>query len=184
MPRQMLYKSCLRGYTPYAGGLRSSLTEWIIQWMAHKRKLANIFIVFRAMKKSYLILHIIYAYNVHISRLRSEDATPVKRLDSDHVLDFGRKMRLWSYAQLLLEDVIPNVCSAPVIWLTPVEIRDSGRKTQLQSCAQLQSKDATLVVCPTPVRKHDSGWTSWLRLNIMTPVVDHIVILPTRLWKN
>jgi hypothetical protein len=41
MPRLMLYGSRLRGYAPYARGLRSGPTEWLILRMARKRKLAN-----------------------------------------------------------------------------------------------------------------------------------------------
>jgi hypothetical protein len=95
----MLYGSRLRGYVPYARGLRSSLAEWIILRMTRKRKLANSFILFGAMNKfSCLILPIIHAYNAGISRLRSEDATlivyptPVGRYDSDRMPDSDRKI--------------------------------------------------------------------------------------------
>jgi hypothetical protein len=164
MPHQILYKPCLRGYTPYAGGLRSSLTEWIIQWIAHKRKLANIFIVFRAMKKSYLILHIIYAYNVHISRLRSEDATPITcstsvgRCDSDHMPNSCWKMWFQMYAQLRSYDWLPLKYVTPVERHNSSHVHNSSRKTRLWLYARLQSENMTLV------EHHDSGWTSWLQL--------------------
>jgi hypothetical protein len=62
-----LYGSRLRGYVPYTRGLRSDPAKWIILQMAHKRKLANSFILFRAMNRfSSLILPIIHAYNVGI----------------------------------------------------------------------------------------------------------------------
>jgi hypothetical protein len=41
MSRLMLYGSRLRGYAPYAHGLRSGSAEWIVLRMARKRKLAN-----------------------------------------------------------------------------------------------------------------------------------------------
>jgi hypothetical protein len=69
--------------------------------MAHKRKLANSYLLFGAMNKfSCLILPIIHAYNVGISQLRSEDVTPIVcptpigRHDSDRMSDFGQRMRL------------------------------------------------------------------------------------------
>jgi hypothetical protein len=97
MPRPMLYGSHLRGYVPYTRGLRSGRTEWIILRIAHKKKLANSFILFGAMNKfSCLILPIIHAYNVGIFRLQSEDVTPVvcptsvRTHDSDRMPDSGR----------------------------------------------------------------------------------------------
>jgi hypothetical protein len=105
MPRLMLYGSRLHGYVPYACGLRSGPVEWIILQMTHKRKLANSFILFRAMNKfSCLVLTIIHAYNAGISqlqsyaRLRSEDTTLIVCLtmnggrDSNRIPDSGRKI--------------------------------------------------------------------------------------------
>jgi hypothetical protein len=72
MPHPMLYGSRLCDYTPYARGLRSGPAEWITLRMTHKGKLAKPFILFGAMNKfSCLILPIIHAYNVGISRLQS-----------------------------------------------------------------------------------------------------------------
>jgi hypothetical protein len=72
MPRLMFYGSRLCSYVPYAHGLRSGPIEWIILRMAHKRKLANSFILLRAMNKfSCLMLPIINAYNAGISQLQS-----------------------------------------------------------------------------------------------------------------
>jgi hypothetical protein len=42
MPNLMLYGWCLRGYAPYARGLQSHPTEWIIWRITRKRKSANL----------------------------------------------------------------------------------------------------------------------------------------------
>jgi hypothetical protein len=78
MPHPMLYGSCLRGYTPYAQGLRSGSTEWIIlQRMARKGKLANPFILFGAM-----IFHVLY-YPLYMLIMQVYH-------DSSRMCDFGR----------------------------------------------------------------------------------------------
>jgi hypothetical protein len=112
----MLYGSGLHGYVPHAHKLWYSSAEWIILRMDRKRKLTNFFILFGAMNKfSCLILPIIHAYNVGISRLRSEGMTLVVcptlvgRRDFCHMPDSGRKTRLRSYARLRLEDMTPVV---------------------------------------------------------------------------
>jgi hypothetical protein len=56
MPHLMLYGTRLRGYAPYAHGLWSGSTEWIILRMAHKRKLANRL----SYSKHWISFHIIY----------------------------------------------------------------------------------------------------------------------------
>jgi hypothetical protein len=129
MPHPMLYGSCLCGYVPYAHGLWSDPAEWIILRIAHKRKLANSFILFGATNNfSCLILPIIHACNVGISRLRSKDATPIicptpiERHDSDRMPDSGRRTWLWSYARLRSED------------MTLVVYPDSRRTFRFQSC--------------------------------------------------
>jgi hypothetical protein len=154
----MLYGPGLRGYAPYARGLRSDLTQWIIQRITHKRKSANLFIIFGSMNEFlYHILPIIHVYNASISwlrsnaRLRLEDATPVVCLtpvgrrdsvrmhDSDHMPDSSRKTRLRSYARLRLEDMILVVYP------------DSGHTSWLWSMSRLRS------CLPTPVAHHSSG---------------------------
>jgi hypothetical protein len=146
IPRPMQYGSRLRGYTPYAQGLWSVPTEWIIQWMARKRKLANLFILFKVINKfSYRILPIIYAYNAWRSQLWWNIPTPVKHPDS------GWTSQLRSYI------------------VTPVAYHDSGRTFRLRShimipviytnsdrMSWLRSSIPTLVVC------HDSNHTSQL----------------------
>jgi hypothetical protein len=136
----MLYGSCLHGYTPYTRGLLSSLTEWIIRQIAHKRKLANPFILFKTMNTfSYRILLIIHAYNVAISWLR-------------------------------LEAMALVVCLTPVGRRDSGCMPDSSRKTWLQSYARLRSEDVTLVVCPTPVERCDSCLISRFWSHFLTPV--------------
>jgi hypothetical protein len=146
MPCPMLYWSCLHGYVPYTRGLRSGPAEWIILWMARKRKLANSFILFVAMNKfSCLILPIIHAYNVGISWLWSEDETPfvcltlVGRHNFDHMPDSGWRTWLWSYARLRSED------------MTPIVYPDSRCTSRFQSTSQLRS------YLLTPVAHHGSG---------------------------
>jgi hypothetical protein len=132
MPRPMLYGSRLHGYTPYAQGLWSVLAEWIILRMAHKGKLANPFILFRAMNKfSCLILPIIHAYDTGISRLRSY-AWP------------------WWYAWLWSEDTTSIVCP------TPIGIYDSSR------ISWLQLHFLTPIDVMTPVVSPDSDHASQL----------------------
>jgi hypothetical protein len=77
-----------------------------------QEEIGKLFYPIRAMNKfSCLILPIIQAYNVGISRLRSEDAilvvrlTPVERHDSDRMPNSDRRMPLLSYARLRLEDM-------------------------------------------------------------------------------
>jgi hypothetical protein len=159
MPHPMIYRPCLRGYAPYTQGIRSSLTEWIIRQIARMRKLANLFILFRAMNNfSYLILPIIHAYNAGISQLQlharlwSEDLTPVGWRNSDHMPHSDWKMQLQSYARLRshvrlrLEDATPVVCP------TSIGRYDSGRISLLWSTSRLRS------YLPTPVMHHGSGW--------------------------
>jgi hypothetical protein len=144
MPRLTPYGSRLRGYVPYAHGLRPSLTEWIVLRMAHKRKLANSFILFGAMNKfSCLILPIIHAYNAGISQLRSEDVTlivcsiAVERHDSNHMPDSSRRMRFLSYALLWSKD------------MTLVVYPDSRSTSRFQSTSRLWS------YLLTPLAHHD-----------------------------
>jgi hypothetical protein len=156
MPCPMLYGSRLRGYVPYARGLRSGLTEWIILRMAHKRKLANSFILFGAMNKfSCFILPIIHAYNASISRLRSEDTTPVAcptsvgTHDSDRMPDSSR---------------MPN--SGRKTWLrlyilTPDTLPDSGRRHDSSRTSWLRSM-SVLHVLPPQLWKTSHGWARWL----------------------
>jgi hypothetical protein len=123
----MLNGSSLRGYTPYAQGLRSGPAGWIILWMAHKGTLPNPFILFGAMKKiPCLILPTIHVYNAGISQLLSY-------------------AWLRSYARLWLEDVTPVVCPTPVVYL------NSGHTSRLRSTSQLRS------YLLTPVAHHGSG---------------------------
>jgi hypothetical protein len=127
MPRPMLYGSHLRGYVPYTRGLRSGRTEWIILRIAHKKKLANSFILFGAMNKfSCLRLPIIHAYNVGIFRLQS-------------------------YARLRSEHTTPIVCPTLVICLTPVGRHDFGCISWLQTHFPIP------VDIMTPVAHHGSG---------------------------
>jgi hypothetical protein len=164
-PCPMLYGSRLLSYAPYSWRLQSGPTEWIIQRITRKRKSANLLIVFRVMNKfSYLILHIIHAYNAGISRLRS-------------------------YARLQSEDTTPVVSTTLIVCSTPVGRRDSGRmsnsgrKTWLWSYARLRSKDMTLIVYPDSNCtsrlgwRHDSDRISWLGSCITTPVKEHATCL-------
>jgi hypothetical protein len=114
-----LYGLRLHGYAPYARGLRSGPTEWIIRQIAHKRKLANLLSYSKQwISFSYHLLPIIHAYNVGIpwllsyawfrsyaqlqledmnARLRSDDMTSVIYPDSDRTSQFWTTSWLWSY---------------------------------------------------------------------------------------
>jgi hypothetical protein len=159
MPRMMLYMPCLHGYTPYARRLRSSPTEWIIWWIAHRRKLANP--LFETMNEfSYHVLFIIHAYNAGISHLRSyarlwsyawlrlEDSTLVRRRDSGRMPDSNRKMRHRSYAWLRSED------------MTPIVYPNSGRTSWLWS------------YLPTPVTHHGFGpWVCCMSYQLICEIL-------------
>jgi hypothetical protein len=149
----MTYGSCLRSYVPYARGLRSGPVEWIIRRMARKRKLANSFILFRAINKfSCLILTIIHAYNAGISWLQSEDTTliirltPVRGRDSSRMLDSGRK--IWLQLYILTLDALP----------------DSGWRHDSDRISWLQSRITALVderdACLTTSAVKDFAWLS------------------------
>jgi hypothetical protein len=85
MPCPMLYWLRLHGYTPYAHELRSGLTEWIIWWIAHKRKSANLLSFSKQwIHFSYHSLPIIQAYNVGTFWLRSHITTSIVDSDSGH----------------------------------------------------------------------------------------------------
>jgi hypothetical protein len=119
----VVIRSRLRSYTPYARGLQSDSTEWIILWMTHKEKLANPFILFGAMNKfSCFILPIIHAYNAGISWLRLEDAAlviypaPVGRYDS------GCISWLWSHLPTSVD--ITTLIDERVPCLTTSTVKD------------------------------------------------------------
>jgi hypothetical protein len=78
MPYPMLYGSHLRGYEPYARGLRSGPPEWIILRMARKRKLANCL----SYSEHWINFHIIY-YPLYLLIMQVYH-------DSGHMCDFGR----------------------------------------------------------------------------------------------
>jgi hypothetical protein len=94
MPCPMLYGSRLRGYVPYARGLWFDPAEWIILWMARKRKLANY------LSYSEHCFHIIY-YSLYMLIMEVYH-------DSGCMPDFGRmpdsdqKIWLWSYISTLV----------------------------------------------------------------------------------
>jgi hypothetical protein len=131
-------RSCLHGCEPYAQGLRSSPTEWIIQRIADKGKLASPFILFKTMNKFF---HIIYY--------------PLYMLIMQVYPDFGRM-------------VTPVKCPTPIGRHDSGRMPDSDRKTRLRSYPQQWSEDATPVVSPTLVHRevprlmaHPSGNKIW-----------------------
>jgi hypothetical protein len=78
MPRLMLHGLCLRGYAPYARGLRSGLTEWIILRRTSKMKLANCL----SYLEHWINFHIIY-YQLYMLMMQVYH-------DSGRMRDFGR----------------------------------------------------------------------------------------------
>jgi hypothetical protein len=104
MPCPMLCGLFLHGCAPYAQGLRSSLTEWIIQLIALKRKLANPFILFETMNKFfhviyyplYMLIMQAHPYFGRTSRLRSHITFSVIHHNSNHM------SRLHSYIPTLV----------------------------------------------------------------------------------
>jgi hypothetical protein len=77
MSRTMLYGSRLRGYAPYARGLRYGPTEWIILRMTRKRNLANRL----SYLEQWINFHIIY-YPLYMIIMQVYH-------DSGHMHDFG-----------------------------------------------------------------------------------------------
>jgi hypothetical protein len=77
MPRLTLYGAHLRGYAPYARGLRSGLPEWIILRMAHKKKLANCLSYSEYWMHFYIIYYPLYMLIMQVYH------------DSGHMHDFG-----------------------------------------------------------------------------------------------
>jgi hypothetical protein len=84
MPHPILHGLRLHGYAPYACGLRSNPTEWIIWQIAHKRKSTNILSYSKQwISFSYHLLSIIHAYNVGTSWLWSHITASDVDLDSN-----------------------------------------------------------------------------------------------------
>jgi hypothetical protein len=98
MPHLMLYGSGLRGYTPYAHGLRSDPPECIILWIARKRKLTNRLSYSEHWINFYIIYYPLYMLIMQVYH------------DYGRMRDFGRKIWLRSY--------IPT----PVALLTLVDV--------------------------------------------------------------
>jgi hypothetical protein len=87
----MLHGLCLHGYAPYAHGLWSGLTEWIIRRIAQKRKSTNFLSYLKQwISFSYHLLSIIHTYNVGTSRLRSHIMASVIDPDSGRAAWLGR----------------------------------------------------------------------------------------------
>jgi hypothetical protein len=130
------------------------LTEWIIWWMAYKRKLANpLSYSEQRICISYHILHIIHAYNAGIFRLRSEDATLV-------------------------------VCATLVICPTSIGRRDSGHMSNSGRKIWLQTYILTPDALPNSGRRHDSGRISWLRSRVTALVDKRAACLITSVVKD
>jgi hypothetical protein len=160
----MLYGSRLRGYTPYARGLRSGLTEWIIWRIIHKRKLANCFIY----SEQWMNFHIIYY--------------PLCMFIMQVYHDSDRKMRHRSYTRLRSED------ATPVVYPTPVGRYDSGRITWLHMHFSIQSTSWPRSYILTPVAHHGFGrWACRLSYHLsyerlrMVGLDDYIILQPRHL---
>jgi hypothetical protein len=108
----LCHARCYTCHTPYAHGLRSGPTKWIIWRITRKRKSTKLL--------SY-ITHDACLWSRYIT-------TPVGRCDSDRMPDSGRKTRLWSYARLQL------------YILTPDALPDSGRRHDTGRISWLRSR--------------------------------------------
>jgi hypothetical protein len=156
MPCPMLYGSCLCDYVPYAHGLRSGPTEWIIPQISCKRKLASClsysehWINFRII---YYLLYMLIMQECH---------------NSDHMHNFGHmpdySQKIWLRSYIMT----PVVCVTPVVWPTLVGRYDSGRISWLRSYALDRMPDSDRKIwlrsyLYTPVRRYHSGRISRLR---------------------
>jgi hypothetical protein len=96
MPHPMLHGLRLRSYAPYTRGLQSGPTEWIIWWIAHKRKLANLLSYSKQwISFSYHLLPIIHAYNASTSWLWLHITTLVVDPDSSHTAWLDSDITPW-----------------------------------------------------------------------------------------
>jgi hypothetical protein len=84
MPHPILYGRGLRGYAPYARGLRSGPIEWIIWWITRKRKSTNVSFIYYSL---YMLIMQVYH-------------------DSSRMPDSGWKIWLRSYILTLV--ALPN----------------------------------------------------------------------------
>jgi hypothetical protein len=114
MPRSMLYGPCLSGYALYARGLRSGLAEWIILWMACKRKLSNCLSYLERWINFHIIYYLLYMLIMQVyhdsGRMRDFDRMPT----------FSWKIWLWSYiltsVDVTTSDVSPDSGHASWLW--------------------------------------------------------------------
>jgi hypothetical protein len=138
-----MHVRCYAGhaFAPYARGLWSGLTEWIIVRMAHKRKLAN--------RLSYSehwinILPIIYAYNAGISWLRSYAW-----------LQLHARLRPYTW----FRSYVPTLVTFPTpVDLTTLDVSsDSGHPSRLRSMS-------SPLALPPQLWKTSHGRARWLQL--------------------
>jgi hypothetical protein len=94
MPRPMLYGSRLRGYTPYAHGLRSGPAEWIILQMTHNWKFTNRLSYLEHWINFYIIYYPLYMLIMQVYHDFS------RMCDFGHMPDSGHPSRLLSTSQL------------------------------------------------------------------------------------
>jgi hypothetical protein len=113
MSHPMLYWSCLYSYIPYAYGVRSGLTEWLIRQITHRRKSDSRFIYFEQWMNFYIIYYPLYMLIMHTMVV--------------YVISIWSYTWFWSYAWL--RSYIPT----PVDVTTPNISPNSGRTSQLWS---------------------------------------------------
>jgi hypothetical protein len=142
MPRLMLYGSRLYGYAPYARGLRSCTIEWIILWMARKRKLTNCL----SYSEHWINFHIIY-YPLYMLIMQVYHDSDRMR-DFDHMPDSDRKIWLRSR----LRPPFP----------TPVDITTSDVSPDPDHASWLRSM-STPSILPPQLWKTLHGRARWLQ---------------------
>jgi hypothetical protein len=152
MPRLMLHGPRLRGYAPYARGLRSGPTEWIILWMAGKRKLTNQLSYLEHRINFHIIYYPLYMLIMQVCLDSGRIRNFGHMVDSGHMRDFdckpdsGRKIWLQSY--------IP----------TPVTLPDSGQHHDFGRLSWPQLRIMTpvneCVACLTTSAVKDFAWMS------------------------
>jgi hypothetical protein len=154
-------------------GLWSSLTEWIIRRIAHKRKLANHFILFKTIKK---FVHVIYfpLYKLtvqvhhdsgHTSQLRSGYPTSIALPDSNlYVLtlvarhDFSHTSRLQSHILTLIAHLYYNRTSRLWSYISTPVVHSHVTTPGIHPDSDHTSRPRSYIT--TPVIGHSSGHTS------------------------
>jgi hypothetical protein len=147
---ELCHTRCYMGHVPYAHGLWSGPTNWIIRWITHKRKSAKLLFIqtnewiFILYITHYTFLWCRYITTPVVCTTLVVWPTPVGRRDSGRMPDSSQKTWLWSYI------------------LTLVPLPDSGQCHDFGRISWLRSLITAIVdehaACLTTSTVKDFAW--------------------------